>query len=106
MKDGKKFYLSDVSFSKTIICILTEYVGSVDSRSPENFLAAWMLRYKRGYVVDLALDNSPAIELRVMLCDLLYGVVCSVFEFGLQMLIVELREKLFFLFFFTFAERG
>ena len=56
-----------------------------------------MLADEGCYVVHFAVDHGPAIELRIVLCDLLQGVLGCRFVLLLEMLLVELSEELFLL---------
>ena len=54
---------------------LTEYLGSINACRAHDLLAAWVLADEGRYVVDLAVDHGPAIELRVVLRHVLESVL-------------------------------
>ena len=73
-----------------IYCLLTKYLSAVDASSTKDLFAARMLRDEGSDIVDLPVDNSPAVLLCVVRCDLFECVARSLLIFSLEMLLVEL----------------
>ncbi len=70
--------------------VLTEHLSGVFASASQDLLPSRVLSNEGSYIVDLAVNDCPTVQLAIVLLDLLHAEELRVIVLALQVMVVQL----------------